>query len=134
MIVFLLAFVLAFLFCAIGGWIAYQTFNSDTTEQAEGDVSDYQYLRLAGAVDKYPITMEIHIDGSNAWGTYYYNRKGPDNVLTLNGTMSNDGRLYLDEYDENGVRTGCFSGTLSEGQYEGEFVKTNGKGMHFLVK
>jgi len=120
-----------------GGWFAYQKFYASkfaAGEELEEQMMGHQSLTLYGAVDKYPVTMQINIDKSKVSGTYYYNKKGPDLVLTLRGSLNAEGFMYLDEYDEKGTRTGSFSGYLSNGEYEGEFVTNKGKRMHFLVK
>ena len=97
-------------------------------EQAETSRS----VTLYGAVHKYPITMQLEIKGSVVKGTYYYNKQGPDNVLTLSGVFDN-GEMDIYETDENGRQTGHFKGYYSNGEYQGEFVTMQGKSMQFRV-
>ena len=87
---------------------------------------------MNGAVDKYPITMHIDIDGTQVKGTYYYNKKGPDATLKLSGSISGT-TLDLNETDDNGVPTGHFEGELSDGVFKGVFTTNKGKKMPFAV-
>lgn len=124
--------VLAVLLC-VGGWFAYQKFHhSEDTEIVEEQVEGHQSVTLYGTVDKYPITMSLNIDGSVVKGTYYYNRQGPDKVLTLSGVM-NGSEMDIYESDENGRQTGHFKGYYSNGMYQGEFITMQGKSMFFRV-
>ena len=94
--------------------------------------ADSNTVKLYGAVDKYPITMQLSIYDSVVSGTYYYNKQGPDNVLKLSGNLRGD-ELELFESDENGNQTGHFKGILSGGEYNGEFVTPAGKVMQFRL-
>lgn len=124
--------VLAVLLC-VGGWFAYQKFyQSEDVEIVEEQVVTHHSTTLYGTVDKYPITMSLNIDGSVVKGTYYYNKQGPDNVLTLSGVM-NGSEMDIYESDENGRQTGHFKGHYSNGEYQGEFITMQGKSMYFRV-
>lgn len=94
--------------------------------------ADSNIIKLYGAVDKYPITMQLSIDGSVVKGTYYYNKQGPDRILKLYGSL-NGLEMELFESDENGNQTGHFKGNFSDGEYYGEFVNIKGKSMPFRV-
>ncbi len=85
---------------------------------------------MHGAVSKYPVTMQIRINGTNVKGSYYYDKQGSDNKLLLSG-FNNDGNLELNETDINGVHTGHFKGELSNGIFKGMFTDKNGKQMPF---
>lgn len=87
---------------------------------------------LGGAVDKYPITMHLDIDGTQVKGTYYYNKRGPNAKLNLSGTFE-DGEMDLNETDEKGTPTGHFKGEFDDGEYKGQFFDNKGKSMNFLV-
>lgn len=126
--------VLAVLLCA-GGWFAYQKFydKADDSEIVDEQVEASKSVTLYGAVDnKYPITMNLEIEGSVVKGTYYYNKQGPDKVLTLSGVLNN-GEMDIYESDENGSQTGHFKGYYSNGEYQGEFITMQGKSMYFRV-
>ena len=126
--------VLAVLLCA-GGWFAYQKFHdkADYSEIVDEQVETSKNVTLYGAVDnKYPITMNLEIEGSVVKGTYYYNKQGPDKVLTLSGVLNN-GEMDIYESDENGRQTGHFKGHYSNGEYQGEFITMQGKSMYFRV-
>lgn len=105
--------------------------SEETTVPVE-QVEMSRSVTLYGAVHKYPITMQLEIKGSVVKGTYYYNKQGPDNVLTLSGVFDN-GEMDIYETDENGRQTGHFKGYYSNGEYQGEFVTMQGKSMQFLV-
>ena len=84
-------------------------------------------------MDKYPITMQLNIQGTTVKGQYHYDSQAPDKVLTLEGVKNNDNRLYLDEFDEYGKKCGFFNGSLSNGTFEGEFITEKGKSLYFHV-
>lgn len=105
--------------------------SEETTVPVE-QVETSRSVTLYGAVHKYPITMQLEIKGSVVKGTYYYNKQGPDNVLTLSGVFDN-GEMDIYETDENGRQTGHFKGYYSNGEYQGEFVTMQGKSMQFRV-
>lgn len=88
---------------------------------------------LSGSIDRYPITMEIVIDGTHVSGNYYYKSKGPNNRLLLSGT-NNDGYLDINETDENGTPTGHFRGTFNNGVYQGQFTTSQGNSMSFRIE
>ena len=124
--------ILAVIIC-VGGWFAYQKFYlSKDAEMVEEQVVAHHSVTLYGTVDKYPITMSLNIDGSVVKGTYYYNKQGPDKVLTLSGVM-NGSEMDIYESDENGRQTGHFKGHYSHGEYQGEFITMQGKSMYFRV-
>lgn len=125
--------VAAILICILS-WFAYQKFSGNSETINAEEVEEYAPLSATfrGAIDKYPITMEIEFDGSNVSGTYYYNRQGPDKRLTLIGVIK-DYHLELFESDENGRQTGHFQGIQTNGEYEGEFINMQGKRMHFKL-
>ena len=100
--------------------------------EEEVQTADSNTVKLYGAVDKYPITMQLSIYDSVVSGTYYYNKQGPDNVLKLSGNLRGD-ELELFESDENGNQTGHFKGIYSNGEYYGEFVTAAGNAMHFRL-
>ena len=102
-------------------------------DDVEIEQTQIVHLSLSGSVDKYPITMQLNIEGSTVKGHYYYDKQGPDKVLTLEGVKNNDNRLYLNEFDENGEKSGFFNGSLLNGNFEGEFVTANGKSLYFNV-
>lgn len=121
---------------SIGGYFLITNFsksNSENATQSENVAEGIsQSMTLHGSVDKYPITMQLNINGSVVKGSYYYNKKGPDALLTLSGVLDN-GEMDIYESDENGRQTGHFHGYFSNGNYEGEFVTIEGKSMTFRV-
>jgi len=89
-------------------------------------------VKLCGTVDQYPITMTLQINKNEVKGTYYYNKQGSKNVLSLSGVKKKT-ELDLIETNEKGQKTGHFIGNYSNGVFEGEFIDYNGKGMSFKV-
>ena len=88
-------------------------------------------LTLIGSIDgKYPITMELRQEGSSLSGSYYYNRNGPDNSLSVYGQLDGS-RFRLQEYDDNNNNTGNFVGTYNNGSVTGTFTLADGKTMSF---
>lgn len=118
------------------------TFNFDTTKGAakfkvsskwdEKEPTSQGSFDLGGAVDKYPITMHIDIDGNQVKGNYFYNKRGPNAKLNLSGTFE-DGEMDLNETDEKGTPTGHFKGEFEDGEYKGQFFDNKGKSMNFFV-
>lgn len=102
-----------------------------TTEAVVEEIVKKSY-QLGGAVYKYPITMNIDIEGSQVKGTYYYNKRGPNAKLYLSGVYEN-GEMDLNEIDEKGVPTGHFKGTFEDGEFKGQFIDNKGKVLDFLA-
>lgn len=107
------------------------TYNNDKVEVVE-EVALNESYDLGGAVDKYPITMHLDIEGTQVKGTYFYNKRGPNAKLNLSGTFE-DGEMDLNETDEKGTPTGHFKGAFEGGEYKGQFYDNKGKSMNFLV-
>ena len=129
--IYVIVSVLVVILLAVGG--NYFLNKNGNDDGMEVEHSELIHLSLSGSVDKYPITMQLNIDGSTVKGHYYYDKQGPDKVLTLEGVKNNDNRLHLDEFDENGEKSGFFNGSLLNGNFEGEFVTANGKSLYFHV-
>lgn len=87
---------------------------------------------LEGRVDKYPIVMNIEIEGEKVKGTYFYKKNGPSAQLSLSGT-NEDGNLDLNETDKNGTPTGHFKGKIENGIFKGFFVDNKSNKMPFVV-
>lgn len=125
--------VLAVILLVVGGKFLLQSKSNEVSSEIQVSEQTVQKnITLYGAVDKYPITMSLNIDGSVVKGTYYYNKQGPDKVLTLSGVLNN-GEMDIYEADENGRQTGHFRGYYSNGVYQGEFITQQGKSMSFRV-
>lgn len=88
--------------------------------------------KLHGTVDVYPITMELQINEEKVNGSLYYDKYGPSNILILSGVV-NQNELELNESERNGKPTGRFVGKYSNGIFQGEYIKVNGKSMPFEV-
>lgn len=102
------------------------------SEESVGVEVINQSYDLGGAVDRYPITMHLDVEGSQVKGSYYYNKRGPSAKLFLSG-IYDDGEMNLNETDEKGVPTGHFKGEFEDGSFKGQFIDSKGKSMNFLV-
>ena len=87
---------------------------------------------LHGVVDKYPVTMELQIDENTINGSLYYDKYGPQNILILSGVL-NINHIKLEETEKNGKSTGSFDGNYTDGVFQGEYIKINGKSMPFKM-
>jgi hypothetical protein len=121
-----------FLLIIVGDFLLPSKSNDDMEDEQAIDQPISQNITLYGAVDKYPITMSLTIEGSVVEGTYYYNKQGPDKVLTLSGVINN-GEIDIYESDEHGRHTGHFKGFYDGGVFQGEFTTPQGKSMSFKV-
>lgn len=131
--IYIVCGVLAVILLIAGGKFLLQSKTDNETSEIQVSEQNVQKnITMYGAVDKYPITMSLNIDGSVVKGTYYYNKQGPDKVLTLSGVLNN-GEMDIYEADENGRQTGHFRGYYSNGVYQGEFITQQGKSMSFRV-
>lgn len=95
----------------------------------------YGPYSLAGKLGgKYPIHLTI--DQGMKHGSYYYDKYGPKNKLTINVKAFNDrtGELILEEINDNGEMTGTFTGILSPEGYNGTMSSFEGKKYNFSLK
>ena len=129
--IYVIACVFVVILLAVGGDFFLN--NNGNDDGSEVEQTELIHLSLAGSIGKYPVTMQLNIEGSTVKGHYYYDKQGPGKVLTLEGVKNNDNRLYLDEFDEYGEKCGTFNGSLLNGIFEGEFVTAKGKSLYFHV-
>ncbi len=108
--------------------------NSDRpTTVSRGGAGETFYMH--GQVDKYPVTMQLTIDGNQVSGSYYYMKAdGSRNssTLTLSGT-NNNGEIDLNEVTPDGTPSGHFVGSLVDGIFSGDFTNNQGKKMQFVL-
>lgn len=103
-------------------------FDIESVEEEAGDME----MDLYGSVANYLITMHLYFDGNSVDGNYYYDRRGPNETLSLNGTYK-DGKLDLYETDASGRQTGHFDGYYDGVEYKGIFINSDGKRMSFIL-
>lgn len=110
----------------------YWKFPTHASSLDSDGIVKYQQQTYFGCVGDYPITMSIIFKNNYIEGSYYYNRKGPENKLTLLGSYER-GLIFLGETDEEGERTGSFVGSYSDGVIRGKFTTSQGKEYPFIV-
>lgn len=79
------------------------------------------YHHLVGSISKYPITMDIQVNGGDVQGTYYYHSQGRNSKMSVYGSL-NGNQLTLEEYAPDGKNTGYFEGTFNGYSFSGTFV------------
>lgn len=107
----------------------YPTYASSSNSDG---IIKYEQQTFGGCIGDYPITMSIIFKKNYVEGSYYYNRKGPENKLTLLGSYE-DGLMFLGETNKEGQRTGSFVGSYSDGVFRGKFITSQGKEYPFIV-
>ena len=86
------------------------------------DVLAMEHWHLTGTIAGQGVVMELDNDGGTLSGSYYYTKFGhPNDALQLNGSIGNNGNIYLDEFDANeGYDSGYMEGHLSmDGHFSG---------------
>ncbi len=100
----------------------------------ESTVSRGSVYSLSGSIDRYNVSMDLNINGSDVTGSYYYRNSGSGARLYLRGTLFSDGEMVLTETNDEGQMTGRFDGTfVSGGTYEGVFSNYRGDTMSFTL-
>lgn len=123
---------------------AMESFIDDSPMLEEGEVPDdydslpddeydessdaLRSMSMHGFVDKYPITMELVVKGSEVSGSLYYDKQGPSNRLFVKGVVRN-GSVELYETDNKSNPTGSYRGILTSSSFDGEYTTTSGKTM-----
>ncbi len=100
-----------------------EEFSSSDNDLPDVDSDDATPFYFTGLIGSLPVTMYLIItEDGDVMGWYYYDKKGPGKKLTLSGKSYSDGRIVLDESDEEGNNTGKFNGIYEdEGSYKGTF-------------
>lgn len=86
------------------------------------DVLAMEHWRLKGTIAGQGVVMELDNDGGSLLGSYYYTKFGhPSSTLKLNGTIDENGNIFLTEYNsKNGYDSAELSGHMSmEGHFSG---------------
>jgi hypothetical protein len=77
--------------------------------------------------------MTLSKSGKDLRGTYSYKKNGVS--IKISGSVDKSGALIINEYNENGILTGIFKGTLLEGNILGNWSKADGSSvMPFNLK
>ncbi|MCM1349219.1 MAG: hypothetical protein NC338_07380 [Firmicutes bacterium] len=113
---------------------AYVKANGTVSASAADDLSEGPYT-IAGKLNgKLPI--HINLNKGMRDGSYYYDKYGPSNTLTLTVKSFNKktGTLVIEERNDKGEVTGTFSGTLTPETFVGEMTAYTGKTLPFNLK
>lgn len=130
--VFLIKLAIILLILAAGYW-AYSRYVGHADWESMRFWQQDRHLSMSGTVSRYPVQMELDMDGQKVTGYYYYKSQGSDRRLRLEGT-ADDGHLLLEETDEAGRKTGHFDGVLNDGSFSGQFEGLKKKKMNFNIK
>lgn len=97
---------------AVADTAAYGSYDNSYSSQS-------QSIILGGTVGKYPITMQLDINGSNVSGWYYYNKY--QNKIPFTGSVYDGGTIELDcDGGDN------FIGDLTDSGFSGMFTSNTG--------
>ncbi len=105
---------------------------SSFEDDSDGATESNGTVNLKGAIDKYPITMQLAFDGNVINGTYFYNSQGANALLHIVG-IKDGNKLDLTETNEQGQPTGHFVGVFDDDEFKGQFVNYKGEKMNFIV-
>ena len=93
---------------------------------------DFDFIYLKGKIaNKYPINMVLDIP--NKSGQYCYDKYGPKNSMRLDITRFEDDYIEMDEYNDEGVWCGSWSGYIRNEMFNGTGV-FHEKEMPFSLK
>ena len=87
---------------------------------------------MYGFADKYPITMQLRLQGHQVAGSYFYNEQGAAHSLPLAGTLRGEA-LTLSAPAGASAAAGRFEGRFEDGIYKGTFTDPQGRKMEFGV-
>jgi hypothetical protein len=76
--------------------------------------------------NKYEVVMKLRAENGNVEGNYFYRKTGEK--IKIKGTIEKSGKIMLNEYDNEGKRTGVFVGRIIDNtKITGTWNKPNGK-------
>ena len=139
MVWYIIGGIIGGLLLVAASYFGYQKF-SKHGQDVEAVVDDENYdtgcgdmtYELYGSVANYLITMNLYFEGDVVDGSYYYDRKGPNESINLSGTFK-ENKLDLYETDASGRQTGHFDGYFDGAEYKGIFINRDGKRMSFIL-
>lgn len=96
-----------------------------------GATATYPYPalhNLEGTIGRLPVRATIvEYKNGTIHGAYYYKRYGPKALLYLKGKRG-DESVEINEFNNDGLRSGVFEGNLGNGGFSGIFVASVSKG------
>ena len=119
----------------IGGGVFFFLNNSGEEWESEGEIvtSVASGRRtLYGTIGEYPITMKLNVEASNVDGSLYYNKYGPSNRLFVSGSLHGN-KVELNERNADGMETGHYKGTYSNGVFQGKYTNYKGDVFSFYL-
>lgn len=88
--------------------------NTDFVKTFEGQINN-----------KYDIVMKLASNNGQINGEYFYKSKGVS--LSLSGDVEENGKIIMNEFDDNGNQTGMFEGIMvNENKIQGKWSKPDG--------
>ncbi len=86
--------------------------SGESKESGQTDVKNANAKTFRGMINGIGFEMKLVRDGDKLSGSYFYTKIGKP--LKLSGKIEKDGKFTLEESDENGKKTGVWSGTWKE--------------------
>lgn len=110
----------------------YFTDNDTIITEVDTIVSfNQENIILKGVIaEKIGFSMNLQQNGDEIEGTEHYDNQKSDVIVSIKGTIDDEGNLTLYEYD-GGIRTGSFSGNIDGSSYYGTFTNAKGNKMPF---
>ena len=107
--------------------------NNDTIITENDTIVSYNQknIILKGVIgEKIGFSMNLQQNGDEIEGTEHYDNQKSDVIVSIKGTIDDEGYMTLYEYDD-GVRTGSFGGIIDGSSYYGTFTNAKGNKMPF---
>ena len=114
----------------VGSFIVKATLNPENEDESGGGYYYHTSQKMEGLISNYPVVMDLKINGDDVSGSYFYKSEGSGKRLYLNGSLDGN-HLKLYERNADGMNTGYFDGTYSNGSYRGSFVNYKGTKYNF---
>ncbi len=112
-----------FIDCTATSEFAFVDIHYDFQGKLVMPISKGNTYQLQGRInDKYAVTMQLSIQDDKIYGKYFYDKTGSDNYLYLYGGISESGDVVLLEFNNEGKKTGNFTGEFANDSFYGTFT------------